>query len=155
MPASLLDSDAQALINPVNTRGVMGAGLALQFKQRYPIMYEDYRLACFRGEVQVGRMWAWPFYDDDHRPRWVVNFPTKENWRNPSKIEWIEQGLIGLSKLIARMHISSIAIPPLGCGLGGLDWDQVKPLIVDSLAGLDLDVELYQPNGLGRLCFHT
>jgi O-acetyl-ADP-ribose deacetylase (regulator of RNase III) len=147
---NILSSDAQALVNTVNTVGVMGKGLALAFKNHYPDMYDSYRYRCRTGSVQIGKM-------DVHITdgKFIINFPTKEHWRNPTQIEWVEDGLIDLRQTIIELKIESIAIPPLGCGLGGLDWLDVFPLILSSLAGANVDLEIYQPNPLPRYDIHV
>lgn len=137
---NLLRDDAQALVNTVNTVGVMGKGLALQFKRAYPEVFETYRAACRNGEVQPGRILAVGIADTD---RWVLNFPTKRHWRQSSRLDDIEAGLEDLVRKLTELNISSVAVPPLGCGNGGLDWSVVRPLIVERLGGLDVDIRLY------------
>jgi O-acetyl-ADP-ribose deacetylase (regulator of RNase III) len=144
---NLLEAGTEALVNTVNTVGVMGKGIALQFKRAFPENYAFYRSACDRGEVQPGRMlvyetgWMSP-------PRYIVNFPTKRDWRSPSRMEDIVAGLAALAEEIMARGIRSIAIPPLGCGNGGLDWSQVRPRIEHALAGLqDVEIRLYGPAG--------
>lgn len=150
----LVRDDAEALVNTVNCVGVMGKGLALGFKQRFPAMFDAYRVACNRGEVRTGQMHLWDNPDADvwpGQPQLVVNFPTKQHWRNPSRMEWIESGLEDLADVIREQHLSTIAIPPLGCGLGGLAWNEVLRLIerilTERLADLDrhVEVRLYVP----------
>ncbi|HEX4157057.1 MAG TPA: macro domain-containing protein [Rhizomicrobium sp.] len=142
---NLLESDAEALANTVNTVGVMGKGIALMFKETFPENFRLYSEACKRGEVVVGRM----FVTERNRlggPRLIINFPTKENWRNPSKIEWIEEGLLDLKRVIADRLIRSIAIPPLGSGQGGLEWSAVRSRIAETLGALEgVDVMVYEP----------
>jgi O-acetyl-ADP-ribose deacetylase (regulator of RNase III) len=125
---NLLDADVEALVNTVNTVGVMGKGLALQFKRRFPSNYEAYTGACRRGEVQVGRMLVVETVRHT-APRFIINFPTKKHWRDPSRIEYVRAGLIALVNEVRTRDIRSIAIPPLGCGNGGLAWSEVRPLI--------------------------
>ncbi|GAB3977395.1 hypothetical protein GCM10029978_066990 [Actinoallomurus acanthiterrae] len=137
----LLQDDAQALVNTVNTVGVMGRGLAAQVKDAYPSVFAEYVAACRTGNVQPGRILPVQIGAD----RWILNFPTKRHWRNRSRLTDIEAGLEDLIRVVRELQISSIAIPPLGCGLGGLDWAIVRPLIVERLAPLDLDVRLYEP----------
>lgn len=125
---NLLTADVDALVNTVNTIGVMGKGIALQFKRAYPENYRAYRAACKRGEVRLGRM----FVVDRAvlgSGRYIINFPTKKHWRNASKVEDIRTGLADLVDVVLRHEIRSIAIPALGCGNGGLDWAEVRPLI--------------------------
>jgi len=144
---NILDADAEALVNTVNTVGVMGKGIALQFRQAFPRNYEVYRRACERGEVQPGKMLV-VSTDRLDKPRYVVNFPTKRHWRGKSRIEDIESGLEALLAEIRRLNIRSIAIPPLGCGNGGLDWEVVRPMIVRAVAAVpEVQVLLYPPRG--------
>lgn len=143
---NILKSDCEAIVNTTNTIGVMGAGLALAFKKAYPKMYEDYRRDCFAGLVQTGKMHVWPIPTESN-PKYIVNFSTKQNWRNPSKIEWIVSGLTDLVKTIKILDIKSIAIPALGCKNGGLNWTDVKNLIVNCHDSnwVDIRVDVYQP----------
>lgn len=144
---NLLTAKADALVNTVNTMGAMGKGIALQFKKAFPENYAAYAKACKAGEVQVGRM----FVTESTRldgPRFLINFPTKKHWRFPSSMAFIEQGLAALVQEVRARGIRSIAIPPLGCGLGGLPWAEVKARIEDAFADLpDVDVYLYAPAG--------
>lgn len=140
----LFDADTEAIVNPVNTAGVMGKGLALSFKQRFPENYAIYRQACDAGEVVLGRVL--PVSTGQlTNPRWVLNFPTKRHWRSKSRLADIEQGLVDLRQQVDQLGIASIAIPPLGCGLGGLDWSDVAPLIYQLLDGLVVDVLVFPP----------
>ncbi|HEX5244148.1 MAG TPA: macro domain-containing protein [Tepidisphaeraceae bacterium] len=142
---NLLDADVDALVNTVNTVGVMGKGIALMFKERFPENYEAYAAACKRKELAVGRMFVTES-PELKGPRWIINFPTKAHWRNPSKIEWIESGLQDLHRVVKEKRIKSIAIPPLGSGNGGLNWHEVRPLIEASLSDLhDVEVVIYEP----------
>lgn len=144
---SLLEADVDALVNTVNTVGIMGKGLALQFKRAYPDMFRDYQAAAKRGDVALGRMHVWAVESLDG-PRFVINFPTKRHWRSPSRLPDIERGLDDLIRIIRDQQISSIAVPPLGCGNGGLDWKDVGPLIRAKLAALpEVDVRLFAPAG--------
>ncbi|MGH9198835.1 MAG: type II toxin-antitoxin system antitoxin DNA ADP-ribosyl glycohydrolase DarG, partial [Acidimicrobiia bacterium] len=139
----LLKADADALVNTVNTVGVMGKGVALQFRQAFPRNYEAYRRACERGSVEIGRMFV---FDAGQlvRPRYIVNFPTKKHWKSKSRLEDIEAGLVDLVRVIEELDIKSIAVPPLGAGSGGLNWSDVRPRIEEALGGLsDVDVLLY------------
>jgi len=132
---SLLDADVEALVNTVNTVGVMGKGLALQFKRRFPSNFRVYAEACRRGKVQVGRMLV--VETRKHAgPRFIINFPTKKHWRDPSRLEYVRAGLVALIHEVKTRHIQSIAIPPLGCGNGGLAWLDVRPLIDQALCEL-------------------
>lgn len=141
----LLEDDAQALVNTVNCAGVMGKGLALAFKRRHPQVFAEYRAACARGAVRPGRMHVVGL--GEFAPnRYVVNFPTKWHWRDPSRLDDIRLGLDHLVATIGVLEITSIAVPPLGCGNGGLDWAVVEPLITNALAPVqDLDVRIYPP----------
>jgi O-acetyl-ADP-ribose deacetylase (regulator of RNase III) len=142
---NLLESGAEAVVNTVNTVGVMGKGIALMFKERFPDNFRAYAAACKAGEVRVGQMFVTPVHELNG-PRWVINFPTKESWRRPTKLEWVRDGLAALKEVIREKQIRSIAIPPLGCGNGGLDWSVVRPLIESSLAELeDVDIVVYEP----------
>ena len=142
---NLLDADVEALVNTVNTVGVMGKGLALQFKRRFPSNYEVYVSACSRGEVQVGRMLVvettW-----HAGPRLIINFPTKKHWRDLSRLEYVSAGLDALVGEVRMRGIRSIAIPPLGCGNGGLAWSDVRPLIERAVLDLPgVRVLLFSP----------
>ena len=144
---NLLKADAEALVNTVNSVGVMGKGIALQFKQAFPENFRQYKQACDAGEVKPGRM----FVTDAGQlinPRYIINFPTKRHWRGKSRIEDIETGLKALIEEVKRLEIRSIAVPPLGCGNGGLLWSQVKPLIEQAFEELpEVKVLLFEPKG--------
>ena len=143
----ILNADVEALVNTVNCVGIMGRGIALQFKNMFPENFDAYAGACAREEVQPGKMFIYPTGELTN-PRFIVNFPTKRHWRGKSRIEDIESGLVALREEILRRGIKSIAIPPLGSGLGGLDWQDVKPRIVSALAPLqDVDIRVYEPKG--------
>ena len=158
---NLLTADTEALVNTVNEVGVMGKGIALMFREAYPENNREYELACKRGEVRVGRVLVTE--NKAHwGPKWIINFPTKKHWRNPSKLEWIRDGLKDLREAILEREIKSIAVPPLGCGNGGLEWRDVKSLIAESLGSLSsVDVKVFAPtakyqntakkSGAGRL----
>lgn len=144
---NLLAADVDALVNTVNTVGVMGKGIALQFKRAYPDMFAAYQKASKTGEIQRGTMHVWPT-GSMSGPRFVINFPTKGHWRSPSKLPDIEAGLQDLVRVVRALEIRSIAIPPLGAGNGGLDWRLVEPLIRRAFAEVpDVDVRLYAPGG--------
>ena len=134
---------AEAIVNPVNCVGVMGRGLALQFKRRHAHAFLAYRRECEAGRVQPGRMFM--FETGRDRPRWILHFPTKRHWRERSAIGDIEAGLRDLAAAVERHGIRSIAIPPLGCGLGGLDWRAVRPLVAACLAGTPATVIVLEP----------
>jgi O-acetyl-ADP-ribose deacetylase (regulator of RNase III) len=143
---NIVDDRSEALVNTVNTVGVMGKGIALSFKQRFPENYRAYKRAVEDGKVETGKVF--PFENPhEYATRWVLNFPTKQHWRNRSKLEWIELGLADLRRQVLALKITSLAVPPLGCGNGGLDWEDVKPLIVNALQGLGgVDVVVYEPS---------
>jgi O-acetyl-ADP-ribose deacetylase (regulator of RNase III) len=141
----LLGTNAEALVNTVNTVGVMGKGIALQFKQAFPDNYKAYEAACKHGEVELGRMFVFHRQSD---PRIIINFPTKKHWRGKSKIADIESGLRALVEVVRKEKIRSIAVPPLGCGNGGLDWKDVRPRIERAFAELpSVVVQLFYPEG--------
>ncbi|APO93825.1 type II toxin-antitoxin system antitoxin DNA ADP-ribosyl glycohydrolase DarG [Xanthomonas vesicatoria] len=145
---NLLKAKTQALVNTVNTEGVMGKGIALQFKQAFPSMYRDYNSAAKAGGIVLGKMHIVDLGALAEGPQWIINFPTKKHWKSKSRIADIEAGLVDLVATIRRLAIRSIAVPPLGCGYGGLDWTQVKPLIEAAFSELpDVDVQLYSPEG--------
>lgn len=145
---NLLKAPAEALVNTVNTVGVMGKGIALQFRQAFPEMYRSYEKACEKGEVQLGQVQVFDLGGLVGGPRWIINFPTKGDWRARSRITDIEKGLADLVAKVARLGIRSIAVPPLGCGNGGLDWNDVRPRIEQAFAALpDVRVLLYAPKG--------
>ncbi len=144
---NLLAADAEALVNSVNTVGVMGKGVALQFKKKFPGNFKEYERACKRGEVEVGKMFTVEL-DSLTNPRYVINFPTKKHWRGSSRLEYVEQGLDALVSEIHRLNLRSIAIPPLGCGNGGLSWErEVRPLIEEALARVpEVKAYVYEPS---------
>ena len=144
---NILEDQATALVNTVNTFGVMGKGIALQFRHAFPENYEVYRRACRNGDVKPGHMLAVPTNRLEN-PRYIINFPTKRHWKGKSKIEDIKSGLVDLVAFLRREQIQSVAIPPLGCGNGGLNWSDVRPLIVEALAAVpNVSVHLYEPHG--------
>jgi O-acetyl-ADP-ribose deacetylase (regulator of RNase III) len=148
---SLLGATTEALVNAVNTVGVMGKGLALQFKQAYPGNFRAYQAACRRGEVRLGTMFVYET-GGVGEPRYLINFPTKGHWRSYSRLDDIQAGLADLRQLIADHDIRSIAVPPLGCGNGGLDWRDVRPMINEALGDLpDVRVLVYPPQDLPLL----
>ena len=146
---NLLEAPAEALVNTVNCVGVMGKGIALQFKQAFPENFKAYKQACNRDEVEPGKMFVFDRGGLDLKPgepRYLINFPTKRHWKGKSKMEDIESGLTALIEEIARLNIRSVAIPPLGCGNGGLDWADVRPRIEAAFADLpDVRVSLFEP----------
>lgn len=143
---NLLNAPVEALVNTVNTVGIMGKGIALQFKQAYPQMFRAYEQACKAGEVKLGKVHVFDLGGLVGGPRWIINFPTKGHWRAGSRKSDIEAGLQDLVDTIKRLNIRSIAVPPLGCGHGGLDWAEVRPLIESTLGRLpDVRVLLFSP----------
>ena len=143
----ILREDAEALINTVNCVGVMGRGIALQFKKAFPDNFRAYEQACKKAEVQPGRMFVFST-GQINNPRYIINFPTKRHWRGASRMEDIDAGLMALVETIRQYDIRSIAIPPLGSGLGGLDWSAVRPRIETALRSFsDVRVIVYEPKG--------
>lgn len=144
----ILGADSEALVNTVNCVGIMGRGIALQVKNAFPANFDAYAAACKHGDVQPGRMFVFET-GQLTAPRYIINFPTKRHWRGKSRIEDIETGLVALAGEVRERGIRSIAIPPLGSGLGGLDWAQVRPLIERAFAPLgDVDVLVYEPRAV-------
>ena len=143
----LKQDDVDAIVNTVNCVGVMGKGIALQFKNKWPSNFNAYETACKAKRVRPGSMFI---FDSGGlvKPNYIVNFPTKDHWRGKSQIEFIQDGLADLVAQIKSLGIKSIAIPPLGCGNGGLDWSEVRPLIEQAFANLpDVQVRLFEPAG--------
>lgn len=143
----ILKDDSDAIVNTVNCVGVMGRGIALQFKNAWPENFKAYEAACKREEVQPGRMFI---YDTEQlsAPRYIINFPTKRHWRGKSRMQDIDAGLEAMVRDIGRLGIRSVAIPPLGSGLGGLEWSEVRPRIEAAMQALpDVRVRIYQPKG--------
>jgi O-acetyl-ADP-ribose deacetylase (regulator of RNase III) len=143
----ILKADAEALVNTVNCVGIMGRGIALQFKQAFPDNFKAYEAACAREEVRPGRMFVFATGYLSN-PRYIVNFPTKRHWRSKSRLEDIEAGLVALVEEVRRREIGSLAVPPLGSGLGGLDWRIVRPRVVAALQPLDqVRALVFEPSG--------
>lgn len=140
---TVFDSPAHTIVNTVNCVGVMGKGLALAVRRRYPVVFDKYVAACKSGKMQIGKLQLVKTKD-----RWILNFPTKKHWRGASKLEFIEAGLKKFATTYRRRHIVSVAFPPLGCGHGGLKWGQVEPLMRRYLQRLD-DVEIFFCLGQG------
>jgi O-acetyl-ADP-ribose deacetylase (regulator of RNase III) len=139
---NLLEADVDAVVNTVNTVGVMGKGIALMFKERYPDNFAAYEAACKAGAIHIGHM----FVTDTGElsgPRWVINFPTKQHWRHPSRLEWIADGLEDLALVVREKRIRSLALPLLGCGNGGLDLPSC-PMLKSSLTSLRLNTRTWQ-----------
>lgn len=143
---NLLESRAEALVNTVNTVGVMGKGIALQFKNAFPENYRIYSRACKEKTLDVGNLLITEVHTTTSGKQLIINFPTKTDWRKPSEYSYIESGLQVLVVEIKKRKIKSIALPPLGAGNGGLEWSRVKQLIEKYLSGLDCEVWVYQPN---------
>lgn len=142
---NILDSSAQALVNTVNTMGVMGKGIALQFKKAYPNNYKAYQKACKNNQLHVGKMFVTLDSNITSGERIIINFPTKTSWKKPSEYKYIEDGLENLVELINYKKIESIAIPPLGAGNGGLNWEKVKKIIEQKLENLNVAIYVYEP----------
>lgn len=143
---NLLEAKTEAIVNAVNCVGVMGKGLALQFRQKFSEDYfKDYKRACQNGELQIGKVHVYKL-NSKTNPQYIINFPTKDHWRGRSKSEYIESGLRSLKAEIGKRGIKSIAMPALGCGLGGLDWEEVKPFIKDTFADISgIEILLFAP----------
>lgn len=140
---NIFDSSMQTIVNTVNCVGVMGAGIAKTAKKLYPQMYEDYVQRCKKKLVEPGKPYLW--VNPTKKGHWVLNFPTKDHWKNPSRIEWIEKGLSYFLKHYNKWGIQSIAFPALGCGNGGLWWIDVNLIMEQYLANVDIPVEIYKP----------
>lgn len=138
LKTSIFDSPAKTLVNPVNCVGVMGAGLAVEFKRRYPDMFHDYRHLCETGEIQPGYLHIY-----QESPKWVLNFPTKLHWKDPSRIEYIQSGLWSFVKHHRALGIVSVAFPKLGCGLGGLRWGEVDEVLNFYLGAIEIPVYIH------------
>ena len=137
---NLFDSQMQTIVNPINIVSTMGKGLALEFKKRYPEYYQGYKKCCDDNLLKTGCVYI-------HRKTtpWILSFPTKEHWRNPSKIEYIIDGLDFFVQHYQEKGITSIAFPALGCQNGGLDWEEVKAIMLEKLGDLPIDIEIYAP----------
>ena len=138
---NIFQDEADALVNPVNCVGSMGKGLAAQFRSKYISNFQSYSRACKKGELQPGRLWVTK--EDDSL--WIINFPTKAHWRDGSKQTYVESGLTSLVSFCAQYNLHSIAIPAIGCGLGGLSWNIVKDLVFDYFRESTTKVRLYSP----------
>jgi len=143
---NILESPAYALVNTVNTEGVMGKGLALQFKEAYPLNYKLYRQECKSGALDVGKMFVCEDISDTYGKHLIINFPTKRSWRRPSEYSYIEAGLQALKTEIEHRNIKSLAIPPLGSCNGGLQWERVKTMIEQVLSNVDCEIYIYEPS---------
>jgi O-acetyl-ADP-ribose deacetylase (regulator of RNase III) len=142
---NLLEADVDALVNTVNEVGLMGKGIALQFREAFPVSARQYAVAARHGDVRVGHVFV--TRDDSlDGPKWIIHFPTKRNWRQPSQLVWVRDGLHDLVRVVREHQIESIALPPLGCGNGGLGWDDVRREIETAFAGVDgVRVMVYEP----------
>ncbi|MDC4205136.1 MAG: macro domain-containing protein [Candidatus Manganitrophus sp.] len=143
----ILQADAQVLVNTVNCIGIMGRGIALQFRKAFPENYKAYKAICDRKQLLPGKMLVHDLNRFEN-PRYIINFPTKLHWKGKSRIEHIESGLKALVEEVRHLEIKSIAVPPLGCGLGGLHWNKVRPMIEEAFRNLpEVHVLLYEPTG--------
>lgn len=146
--SSIFASPAQTLVNTVNTVGVMGKGIAQAFKAKYPAMFREYKALCDKRILKIGALHCW------HGPdRWVLNFPTKTTWKKPSKMEYVERGLTTFREYYKEMGIQSVSFPPLGCGNGQLNWEDVRPMMFHYLKNIEIPVfihEWFQPTGVAE-----
>ena len=143
----LLESCCDYLVNTVNCEGIMGKGIALQFKKKYPEMFDEYVLQCQKNQIEIGKPHLWSL-NNLFENITIINFPTKISWRNPSKIEYIEDGLTWMKKYFITKPYVSCAIPPLGCGNGNLEWNKVKSIIYKELHQLKTTFYVYEPGGV-------
>jgi O-acetyl-ADP-ribose deacetylase (regulator of RNase III)/uncharacterized protein YwgA len=143
----LFGSEAKTLVNTVNCVGIMGKGVAQEFKKRYPVMFEDYAERCARKEVRLGE----PYLYGDRSGVSIINFPTKDHWRSPARLADIERGLDYFVQHYEDWRVKSVAFPPLGCGNGGLSWEEVGPLMYGKLRRLGIDIEVYAPYGTPKV----
>jgi len=144
---NLIEAKVEALVNTVNTLGIMGKGIALQFKQAYPENFNAYQKSCKGGEVKIGKMFTFETRQMVN-PHYIINFPTKGHWKEKSKLEYIRSGLQDLIAEVKRLGVKSIAVPPLGCGSGGLDWNKVRPLVEKAFSEVpEVEVLLFSPEG--------
>ena len=142
----MFEGDFDILVNTVNCKGVMGAGVALAFKKRFPSMFKDYHRACKDGLVMPGKLHEWRSIEGD----WIINFPTKRDWKDPSRYEDIDVGLDALRDYIEPLGKITVALPALGCGNGGLNWEIVSQMILNKLAGLTAEIHVYAPSDSKR-----
>jgi len=143
----ILHADVEALVNTVNCVGIMGRGIALQFRKAFPRNYDAYKALCDKDQMQLGKMFVYDLNRLEN-PRFIINFPTKRHWKGKSQLADIERGLRALVEEIRKREIRSVAIPPLGCGLGGLNWADVRPMIEEAFAGLpEVKTIVYEPTG--------
>jgi O-acetyl-ADP-ribose deacetylase (regulator of RNase III) len=139
----LFTCGADAITNTVNCKGTFGAGLAKEFKKHYPDMFVEYAKLCKNGLIRVGQVWVWRH--DAPPPLFIVNFPTKDDWRTPSQLSWIRDGLVDLKNHVIIDQILSLALPALGCGLGELVFDDVRQLVEEIFGPLDIEITLFAP----------
>lgn len=145
LKGDIFQSNTEAIVNTVNTKGFMGKGLALEVKKRFPDVFEKYKIACMTGDVRIGEMHVVGL-NSVANPRFIINFPTKKDWKHPSKLEYIEKGLEALLEAVKEYNIKSIALPPIGCGNGNLSWRAVKPLVEKYLSKLkNVKILVYEP----------
>jgi O-acetyl-ADP-ribose deacetylase (regulator of RNase III) len=142
---NILDSHAQALVNTVNTVGVMGKGIALQFKKAFPNNFKAYENACKRKEIAIGKLLVTKDSNLSSGEKIIINFPTKKDWRKSSEYTFIEEGLNDFRRIIETYQIKSVALPPLGAGNGGLEWEKVKEILERELSALNIDIYVYEP----------
>jgi len=142
---NIMDSSAEALVNTVNTVGVMGKGVALQFKQAFPHNFELYKNACITGQLTTGKIFAVKDSELLMGERLIINFPTKQHWKMPSKYEYVDSGLTALVAYLKDHPLKSLAMPALGCGNGGLEWNKVRPMIEQYLSALNMSIWVYEP----------
>jgi O-acetyl-ADP-ribose deacetylase (regulator of RNase III) len=141
----IFEAPVEPLVNPVNTVGVAGAGLAKMFRERFPENHREYVAACATNRLVVGRIHATAVEESSSNLRWIVNFPTKKHWKNQSQMEWVVAGLLDLRRFMRETPVKSIAVPALGAGLGGLPWPAVRAEIEKALGALDARVLMYAP----------
>ncbi len=146
---NIFDSDADCIFNTVNCEGFMGKGIAYQFKERFPDNNRQYKEYCKEGKLRPGVLLILT-----EKGKTIVNFPTKDKWRNPSKMEYISDGLDEFIRVLPELRIKKVAIPPLGCGNGGLEWRDVKRLIEDKLRDCNTVIQLYEPTSSGKVCYY-
>lgn len=150
---NLFEQPVQALVNPVNTVGVMGAGLALQFKERFPQCFRPYQQACREGRLRAGQVMIWPLPEPQGTVEYLIHFPTKEHWRQPSRYDDLVAGLTSLTQSVSQWNIKSLAIPPLGAGLGGLNPRTVRRMLeadLESLSQAGVAIILTEPLPTGQ-----
>jgi O-acetyl-ADP-ribose deacetylase (regulator of RNase III) len=141
---NIFNSRTKTLVNTVNCVGIMGKGIALEFKKHFPVMYDDYRVRCNNKEIEPGHPYLWK---NNAGGKSVLNFPTKLHWRGNSRIEWIESGLKIFCENYKNWGVESIAFPALGCSNGGLDWESVEPIMIRHLEKIrDINIEIYPPS---------